>query len=75
MALPLVLTFVVDDGRDNHGPCQFEHYLNQRRCFGMKMRRRRSKMMMMMVTKMIMTMMTMVVVRITMMMMMMVMPI
>ena len=74
MALPLVLTFVVDDGRDNHGPCQFEHYLNQRRCFGMKMRRRRSRMMMMM-AKMIMTMMTMVVVRITMMMMMMVMPI
>ena len=69
MALPLVLTFVVDDGRDNHGPCQFEHYLNQRRCFGMKMRRRRSRMMMMM-AKMIMTMMTMVVVRITMMMMM-----
>ena len=74
MALPLVLTFVVDDGRDNHGPCQFEHYLNQRRCFGMKMRRRRSRMMTMM-AKMIMTMMTMVVVRITMMMMMMVMPI
>ena len=69
MALPLVLTFVVDDGRDNHGPCQFEHYLNKRCCFGMKMRRRRSRMMMMM-AKMIMTMMTMVVVSITMMMMM-----